>query len=255
MANDWSTEELMASVEAYIEMRTLSKAGISFRKKDYYRKLSDQLGRTEKSVEYRMQNISHVYSMLGREWIQGLKPARNVGHNVARQIEELITKVEGQSFGESASFETQVQLLLKKGVKQKPTGRDTPQKRSGSVTQFDRDPSVVAWVLENANGICECCEEPAPFVRDNQIPFLEVHHVIHLADGGPDIIENAVAVCPNCHRELHLRTKQEPTRQVICWKDHRSDSKNSNSYLLPPIHPNRHLWWRHPLSSPEPALA
>lgn len=44
---------------------------------------------------------------------------------------------------------------------------------------------------------------PAPFKRESGSPFLEAHHVRRLADGGEDTIENAVALCPNCHRELH----------------------------------------------------
>jgi 5-methylcytosine-specific restriction protein A len=32
---------------------------------------------------------------------------------------------------------------------------------------------------------------------------LEVHHKIRLADGGFDTVENAIAVCPNCHRQCH----------------------------------------------------
>jgi 5-methylcytosine-specific restriction protein A len=30
-----------------------------------------------------------------------------------------------------------------------------------------------------------------------------VHHVRTLADGGSDRPENAVALCPTCHRRLH----------------------------------------------------
>lgn len=35
-------------------------------------------------------------------------------------------------------------------------------------------------------------------------PFLEVHHVVPLADGGVDELGNAAALCPMCHRELHF---------------------------------------------------
>ena len=49
----------------------------------------------------------------------------------------------------------------------------------------------------------EYCGDKASFVKANGLPFLEVHHLVRLADDGPDIIENAVAICPNCHRELH----------------------------------------------------
>ncbi|HDR7378766.1 TPA: HNH endonuclease [Bacillus toyonensis] len=34
-------------------------------------------------------------------------------------------------------------------------------------------------------------------------PYLEVHHVVPLATGGEDSVENAVALCQNCHRKAH----------------------------------------------------
>lgn len=56
----------------------------------------------------------------------------------------------------------------------------------------------------DAKGICERCRKPAPFIRDNDnSPYLEVHHKIPLADGGDDTVENAIALCPNCHRQAH----------------------------------------------------
>ena len=70
---------------------------------------------------------------------------------------------------------------------------------------FKRNPDVVVEVLLRANGVCEKCNESAPFIRaKDKTPYLEVHHKIRLSDGGEDTIENAIAVCPNCHRELHF---------------------------------------------------
>ena len=54
-----------------------------------------------------------------------------------------------------------------------------------------------------ASGVCENCASPAPFSSSGGVPFLEVHHVRTLAAGGSDTIENAVALCPKCHREFH----------------------------------------------------
>ena len=74
---------------------------------------------------------------------------------------------------------------------------------------YPRNPDVVAEVLERANGICECCKKPAPFKRkkkqnkDKLEGYLEVHHKIFLSQGGNDTVENAEALCPNCHREKH----------------------------------------------------
>ena len=33
--------------------------------------------------------------------------------------------------------------------------------------------------------------------------FLEVHHIKWLSNGGEDSVENALALCPNCHRQAH----------------------------------------------------
>jgi 5-methylcytosine-specific restriction protein A len=72
------------------------------------------------------------------------------------------------------------------------------------VKQFNRNPYVVVEVLERAQGICEGCKLPAPFIRQsNGTPYLEVHHRVKLAEGGADTVGNAVALCPNCHRERH----------------------------------------------------
>jgi predicted HNH restriction endonuclease len=53
-------------------------------------------------------------------------------------------------------------------------------------------------VLATANGFCEACANQASFYSEDGSPFLEVHHVKMLADGGSDQIANAVALCPNC---------------------------------------------------------
>lgn len=67
-----------------------------------------------------------------------------------------------------------------------------------------RNPDIVAEVLARAAGICGSCKKAAPFLRKaGGTPYLEVHHQIQLAQGGQDTLENAVALCPNCHRELH----------------------------------------------------
>ncbi len=71
-------------------------------------------------------------------------------------------------------------------------------------TAFQRNPDVVVAVLKRANGVCESCGNPAPFVRRvDGTPYLEVHHIITLSSGGPDTEANAQALCPNCHRRVH----------------------------------------------------
>lgn len=200
---NWSREELEAAVISYIEMRQKSLDGESFIKKEYYKELSDHYGRTIKSYEYRMQNISYVYSLMGREWLKGLPPAKNVGTRVISEIEEIINKIEDQTLLKIAEFQSTVNNFRKKSFNKVPSGNTKPVKNTNQVTQYVRSPEVVAWVLNESNGVCECCGKEAPFVKEDDTPFLEVHHLKRLADGGSDTISNAIAVCPNCHRELH----------------------------------------------------
>lgn len=172
-------------------------------KNQIYSELAERFGRTEKSFEYRMQNISYVFSLMGREWVSGLKPAKNIGSNNAAIIERLISEVEGQSLPKVAEFETQVISYKSKAYLPKPDGIKEPEKTYSQVTNFNRDPKVKAWVLKEAAGKCECCGSDAPFTTAEGEPFLEVHHLRRLADGGSDTVANAVALCPNCHREIH----------------------------------------------------
>lgn len=97
-------------------------------------------------------------------------------------------------------------LKLKKEDREKRLASAGKNPKTISVTTdvYIRNPDVVAAVLIRANGVCEGCKKPAPFIRakDNS-PYLEVHHKIQLAKGGEDTVINAIALCPNCHRESH----------------------------------------------------
>ncbi|RZD20310.1 HNH endonuclease signature motif containing protein [Pseudoalteromonas sp. MEBiC 03485] len=80
-----------------------------------------------------------------------------------------------------------------------------PEKLTVTTTFFKRNPDVVAEALIRANGVCQGCNQPAPFIRRKDgTPYLEVHHKIKLANGGDDTVENTIALCPNCHREEHF---------------------------------------------------
>ncbi len=79
-----------------------------------------------------------------------------------------------------------------------------PVKVKVTTEAYIRNPDVVAEVLRRASGKCERCQEPAPFKRKkDDSPYLEVHHKKQLSAGGEDTVENATALCPNCHRNLH----------------------------------------------------
>lgn len=79
-----------------------------------------------------------------------------------------------------------------------------PRRVVVTTTIFERNSDVVAEILLRANGKCEGCLASAPFKRRfDGSPYLEVHHRTPLSKGGEDTVENAIALCPNCHRKLH----------------------------------------------------
>jgi hypothetical protein len=85
----------------------------------------------------------------------------------------------------------------------RPDGAINPLRTTRSVELIERNPVVKAWVLREANGVCQLCEQVGPFKDSDGQPFLEVHHIKPLAESGEDSVRNAVALCPNCHLRCH----------------------------------------------------
>jgi 5-methylcytosine-specific restriction protein A len=91
---------------------------------------------------------------------------------------------------------------------------EKPIRTAVTVNRFIRNPDVVAECLYLAKGKCGKCKEPAPFKRlIDGTPFLEVHHKKPLSEGGPDTVENTIALCPNCHAQTHDELKMGMTEE------------------------------------------
>lgn len=80
--------------------------------------------------------------------------------------------------------------------------------RKALTLTYERNPIITRYAKIRSKGICELCGAPAPFLKDGE-PYLEAHHIVPLADGGKDSIDNISAVCPNCHRKLHVLNDEE----------------------------------------------
>lgn len=93
--------------------------------------------------------------------------------------------------------------------------RQDPGKRDVKGTYYNRDENVAGYTKRRANGRCDLCGESAPFMHKNGDPYLESHHVVWLKHGGPDTIENTVALCPNCHRRMHILDSDGDKKRLI----------------------------------------
>lgn len=91
-----------------------------------------------------------------------------------------------------------------------------PKRVKRTQSDFVRNQYVVAGALIRAKGRCELpgCKTVL-FSKDDGQPFLEVHHVVPLAEGGVDELGNAAALCPMCHRELHFGRDRLKKREIL----------------------------------------
>ncbi len=126
-----------------------------------------------------------------------------------RVHDEFVEVLKGMAVHEPVveNLEAAIQKSLKSSADDRRKRLAIAPRQPGQVVvltrAFRRNPDVIAEVLLRADGTCEGCQRPAPFQRADGTPYLEVHHRRRLADGGDDSVENAVALCPNCHRERH----------------------------------------------------
>lgn len=121
-------------------------------------------------------------------WMFPVMPISEVSQSVSHELTE--QEISDLSDKELARY------TVVKNVKREPKATET-------ITYY-RDPYLKQMVKRIADGKCQCCGNYAPFIDKQGEPYLEEHHVIRLADGGRDEIDNVVAICPNCHRKMHV---------------------------------------------------
>lgn len=84
-----------------------------------------------------------------------------------------------------------------------PVGVQNPAQVTRQSTGYKRNALVRTFVLHRAGGRCEFCGELG-FPLPGGDRYLETHHVIGLAQQGPDTVGNVIALCANHHREAHF---------------------------------------------------
>jgi 5-methylcytosine-specific restriction protein A len=98
-----------------------------------------------------------------------------------------------------------------------PPGNQAPDRALHTGLSFKRDPKVRAYVIQRAKGYCEYCGKRG-FQMTNGQHYVEAHHIIALAEQGPDTPENVIALCPNHHREAHFGLDAEALERTFLNK-------------------------------------
>lgn len=112
-----------------------------------------------------------------------------------------------EAIASSLSTEKLRRIVEKRGTK-------TPREVVRSVMVRERCEAVSVLAKRRANGICQLCGAPAPFVNSDGKPYLETHHIEWLSKGGEDSEENTVALCPNCHRKMHVLNNPDDVKYL-----------------------------------------
>lgn len=160
-----------------------------------------------------------VFEQSGKGTVRFLGEAAYIGHHTEMRpdgdgrprqavVFELEMLVEPQPTNETSApgperrrdlWKSPLADVLQRAVA--PTTAREPRMRHTQVR--DRSQAVRIYVLRRADGMCEGCERPAPFLDPHGRPYLEPHHLHRLADGGPDHPHWVIALCPTCHRRVH----------------------------------------------------
>jgi 5-methylcytosine-specific restriction protein A len=217
MATGWGDEEISIVAQGYFLILRNELVGVRLVKEDVYREMSAKgLTMQPQNIKDWCARISEQLEERGLPWVKGYSPPALVGRSPTsgekrQQIWRVIEPLVATQFGVGELTEDRGMLderaahmtwITSSALP--PAGHLHPAKAMSHAEAFLRDPAVVRYVRLQAAGSCELCGVAAPFLCDDAQPYLEVHHVKTLANGGSDRISNAVALCPNCHRRCHL---------------------------------------------------
>jgi hypothetical protein len=135
---DWSDEENAQCAAAYFDHLRLDLRGTSFNKSQLYRELSQKIGRTPKSIEFKFQNISAVLDEIGLEWINGLAPLRNYQQSLSSAISNFVPDIiEFNTTNSSLELQELAGLYLEAPPERSGKVRELPAFIRKLVQQFD----------------------------------------------------------------------------------------------------------------------
>lgn len=156
-----------------------------------YRGQVKLIGEQYEELQYGEDNILRKVYMF---------PLMILNTNVVIEEEKIRQSIEDQFM----IAEKEAKFLSLEELAEKSRRKPARSKRKTSTISYVRNPYVSAYVKKRANGVCELCEQPAHFNDKNGNPYLECHHIKFLSQGGPDIIENYVALCFVCHKKAYI---------------------------------------------------
>jgi len=152
------------------------------------------------------------------EWVKFPRSVTTLRMDIADDILKLIaSRRRGDfiEFDENALEESSIDELRAIALmKSRPSLSKTEAKR----IYHARSRAISLYVHARAQGICEGCSDPAPFLRQDGSEYLEPHHTTRVADEGPDHPMHVIALCPNCHRRAHSSVDAKQFNERLIMK-------------------------------------
>jgi predicted HNH restriction endonuclease len=235
--NDWTRADSIAALYIYDQLfgNPISKVPdspvsvmaqkIGRATSGMYNKLMNFRSLDPRMVQKGFEGSSSVDKAVWKEFydsVTDVMRSAELGAEYARLWAE--TEVPPLADTSRAAFAEEVERLESRSLEELVAGFNStrgasgkPARRSGTVAAFKRDPRVSAITRKRADFRCEVpsCGNHQ-FIGASGESYVETHHLKMLADGGDDVPENTVAVCPNHHRELHHGKQRDSlTNQLL----------------------------------------
>ncbi|MGH8428528.1 MAG: HNH endonuclease [Gammaproteobacteria bacterium] len=160
------------------------------------------IGKTAFLSWYKGPTVSFIYTAKPDRPEHAIKVADLGAADVAKQIGEFVIEV--SRFKSEEIWQKTTELSDSELTKKAKASTRKPKTTASVTTSFARNPYVSEYAKRRAKGMCDLCRSAAPFIGSDGNPYLECHHIDWLANSGSDAIENTVALCPNCHRRMHI---------------------------------------------------
>ncbi|OQY99975.1 MAG: hypothetical protein B6D35_08060 [Candidatus Brocadia sp. UTAMX2] len=165
------------------------------------------------------------------KWSGGVRIDRDIFEEFNEDKERLnsvATKIREELLNSVVSYEDifvdfeeveakEIERLQREGwAESYEVGNVSPSTKYCTIKRHDRIPTVSAIAKLRAGFKCEIygCNYN-PFIGLYNIPYVEIHHIKRLADGGEDTLKNIACLCPNHHREIHFDEKKEKLRESL----------------------------------------
>lgn len=118
-----------------------------------------------------------------------------------------LTSISSQFFDSTInikSYKNKKEDTLIKNIDTYQKNYDNKNYVNAKEKKYYRNPDIAYISKKYAKGICQLCQKAAPFQDKDGNPYLESHHIEWLSRGGKDRLDNVIALCPNCHKKMHI---------------------------------------------------